>query len=154
LDSSPGAFLEVKGEWSLSRLVTLLTSQSKIDPILATEKYRLVKEFCNSEELFYGNKRKKRSFMGYNSQVKNISKDSPEVSMIQSEMFNIISKIAKNKRSVYPNYIGYKYGKKKSVKTVKPTELSIVSKLTFNHSVEVNILYQSNYLIFRWIEIK
>src|SRR4051794_23574840 len=60
--SNISAFLEVKGEWSLSRLTSLLNNNGLIDAQLATEKYRLVKDAIAADT--------KTKFVGYSSRTK------------------------------------------------------------------------------------
>jgi hypothetical protein len=136
----PSCFLEVKGEWSLARLTTLLTAYSKFDTKLATEKYRLVKEYLSSESLYDGPEKKKKNIDDYYSwNTKKISKDSPEVSILSNALYNLLRKIAFNKPSIYPKFISYKYGKKSSVKIIRPSEMIIIPIYDLNFNVPVCI---------------
>jgi hypothetical protein len=144
--SNPSAFLEVKGEWSLSRLTSLLSDKSKIDAKLATEKYRLVKEAINAENLYNGNEESNDNFIGYKSRVKNIDPESPEVSIISDGLYKLVRRIYNDNTCIYPQHIGFTYKKAKCIKKIKPSSKKFL-KFHFDHSIEVSY-YKLNFCIY------
>ena len=120
---NPSSFLEVKGEWSLAKLTSMLNTRSRKDPKLATNTYKLVRESSVVEELFLGEDNE--SFYSYPSKVKTLKESCPEVIAIQNNLYILIQRIATNKECIYPTITGFSYGKKKSIIYIDPPNLNI-----------------------------
>jgi hypothetical protein len=143
LINHPSCFLEVKGEWSLSRLAHLIhNTSSKFDAKLATEKYRLVREYNSSEKLYTGNSTHQSDPKSkYSWETNNIQKDSQMCSIISDGIFSLIRKICFYKNCVYPPYSGYKYPKKKSVKSIRPSQVIIFVQISLQNHIQVNTFF-------------
>ena len=145
--SNPSAFLEVKGEWSLSRLTSLLNDKSKIDAKLASEKYRLVKESINAEMLYKGVDSINHNFIGYSSRTKYIEKESPEVAIISDGLYRLIRRIFHDNKCIYSQHTKFSYGKSKHIKLIRPSSIKFM-KYDVEHPVEVNTNLFYSFLIF------
>jgi len=143
----PSCILEVKGEWSLGKLTSLLSPQSRSDSELTSKKYMLLRKTISSEELYTG--KESISFQSYPSRIKNIKKDSAEVSIISDSFYNLIRDIYNNSRCIYPKPLSYTYPKRSRIKLLKPNNLSTSNYFSFDISPQVIIiLFKILFIIF------
>jgi hypothetical protein len=133
--NEPSTFLEVKGEWSLAKLTSLLNPQSRQNSDLATKKYLLLRESLASEELFTG--KEENSFLKYPSYVKTIRNDIPEVNIISDSLYSLIREIYHGNECIYPNSGPYSYSKQSSIKKIRPSKLIGLFLFSFDQSPEV-----------------
>jgi hypothetical protein len=144
--NEPSSFLEVKGEWSLAKLTSLLNPQSRQNSELATKKYLLLRESLAAEELFTGNE--ENSFLKYPSYVKTIRNDIPEVSIISDSLYTLIRDIYHGNECIYPNPGPYSFSKQSSIKKIRPSKLIGLFLFSFDTSPEVILLiFFQNYII-------
>ena len=114
---------EVKGEWSLPKLSSILTPQTRYDSELATKKYLLLKETMSSETLYTG--KESNSFQKYPSRLKEIKKEIAEVSILSNSLYTLIRKIYQNDNCIYPKAISFCYSKKESIILKRPKTLKL-----------------------------
>lgn len=133
--NEPSCFLEVKGEWSLCKLTSLLNPQSRNDSELTSKKYKLLRESISSEELFIGTE--SIAFQSYPSQVKNIKNDCAEVSIISDSLYTLIRDIFSNSKCIYPKPLTYSYSKKSRIKLLRPNNLTATNYFSFDISPKV-----------------
>ena len=96
--SQPDILLEVKGEWSLSRLTTILLKRNnRMNIDKAEELYHLTKLVGNQKRYIYDDD---TNFFGYDS-IKHWSETDPIVLKVQNFIEKQIRKITNDKECIY-----------------------------------------------------
>jgi hypothetical protein len=134
----PDVFLEVKGEWSLSKLTTILQKRNiRMNIEYAEQLYYLTKIIGDKKQYIYDDD---TDFFGYDS-VKIWKEDHAVVLQTKTNILSQIRKVMNNKSCIYP-VTKICYGKKESVIRSKPNDSDLTMKFYRfkNDQFEVKII--------------